>query len=449
MTATVAAPPREPPVPSTTGRSFAARLGVITIVGLLVRFANVLWWRPTTDVHGYRGYFLWGDAYYYHYQANALAKGYWFVDPFKWVTSQASRPSSAHPPLYSIYLAAWSWLGLDGITVHRLASCLLGAAAVLVVGIVGWRIAGQTVGLVAATIAALYPELWINDGMLLSESMAVLVTALTILVAYEFWRRPTMRLAVVFGLVCGLAAYARGELLLLFPVLVIPLTLLVKRENRRTRIKFAVAACTAGALLLLPWVTFNVLRFREFSTMTASYGAVLSAASCDDTYYGRWIGYYANCFQGPWPPPSYDESERDKVARTVALDYIKEHVTRLPVVMAARVGRLWGLYKPGDTTALDWNLEGRGRVPSWIGLFCYYLLVPFAAIGLVVLRKRRVPILPLLAFIGIATVAAALFFGNTRYRAPAEVPLVLAAAVGLVAGWHWLTTKRAEPVTAA
>jgi hypothetical protein len=133
--------------------------------------------------------------------------------PFKWVTSQASRPSSAHPPLYSIYLAAWSWLGLDGITVHRLAPPA-GAAAVLVVGIVGWRIAGQT-GLVAATIAALYPE---PDQRRHApvESMAVLVTALT---SWSPTSSGVDRRCDLGGVrpVCGLAASARGELLLLFP----------------------------------------------------------------------------------------------------------------------------------------------------------------------------------------------------------------------------------------
>ena len=52
-------------------------------------------------------------------------------------------------------------------------------------------------------------------------------------------------------------------------------------------------------------------------------------------------------------------------------------------MVAARVGRLWGIFKPGQTTALDWWIEGRGRAPSWIGLFAYYLLVPFAVAGVV------------------------------------------------------------------
>ena len=118
------------------------------------------------------------------------------------------------------------------------------------------------------------------------------------------------------------------------------------------------------------------------------------------------------------------------------IEYIKDHTSRVPLVVAARVGRLWGVFKPGQTTALDWSFEGRGRVPSWSSLFAFYVLVPFAVVGLVAMRRRRVTVLPVLVLIAIATFAAATTFGIPRYRAPAEVGIVLAAAVGMLAAWR-------------
>ena len=117
----------------------------------------------------------------------------------------------------------------------------------------------------------------------------------------------------------------------------------------------------------------------------------------------------------------------------------------MPLVAAARVGRLWGFFKPGQTTALDWWIEGRGRAASWAGLFMYYALLPFAAVGLVWMRRRRIPIFPLVAIALAATVAAAGTFGVTRYRAPAEVPLVVAAAVGMATAWQrWRARDTSE-----
>lgn len=425
-------------------RRFTTWLGAIGAGAIAIRLMNVFWWRPTTTRTGFHGYKLGGDAFFYHWTANALAKGAWFVEPHTWYFLGKEKPSAAHPPLYSIYLALWSVLGLDTVTWHRVASCFLGTAAVVVIGLVGRRIGGSAVGLLAAGIAAIYPEMWINDGMLLSEPMAILTASVAILAMYGFARRPTVRNAVWMGLAIGVAALSRTELTLLLVVAVVPIALLARRLSWKDRIIRGLVAGIVGGIVLMPWVVFNYTRFEEPTTLTTGTGSALSASACDDTFYGRWIGYYANCFNGPWPPVSDDESQRDVEPRRQAIQYLEDHKSRLPFVLFARVGRLWGFYKPGDTTFLDWWLEGRGRAPSWIGLYSYYLLVPFAIGGFVVLWRRRITIIPLLTFVVLSTFSAAITFGVTRYRAPAEVSLVLAASVGAVAGWRALRARRAR-----
>ncbi len=444
--------PPAPPAPSTpdaprraifttpdamTSR-FLGWLAALTLLGFLVRVLNVFWWRPTTDSPGYHGYRLWGDAFYYHWQANALAHGAWFVDPVLWFLDGPNRPSAGHPPLYPSYLALWSAIGLDGVTAHRLASGVLGTATIVVVALLARRLAGNAAGLIAAFVVALYPQMWINDGMILSETMAIFMTAVALTAAYAFWRRPSMRNACLLGLACGAASLSRTELILMIPLVILPLGLLLRELDWGRRIKLIVVAGLMAGVIVGPWVVFNLTRFKETTTMTSGTGSALSAASCDEVWYGKLIGYYANCFQGPWPSPKLDESQRDLVPRKQAINYTKDHIDRLPLVAAARVGRLWDVFKPGQTTMLDWWIEGRGRAASWIGLFAYYLLWPFAIYGLVVMRRRKVPIIPLVAIAVIATFAAAITFGVTRYRAPAEVALVLAAAIGAGAVWtNW------------
>ena len=428
------------PRPPASSR-FLAWLAELALLGFVIRVLNVLWWRPTTDTPGYHGYRLWGDAFYYHWQANALAKGVWFVDPFRWLLDGSERASAGHPPLFPSYLALWSAIGLDGVTAHRLASSVLGTATIVMVGLLARRLGGNAAGLIAAGIAAVYPQFWINDGMVLSETMAIFMTVVALTAAYTFWRRPTTRNAILLGLACGAASLIRTELIALFPLVVLPLAALVRTEAWKQRIRLMVVACLAGLVVVGPWVAFNYTRFEESTTMTTGTGSALSAASCDEVWYGKLIGYYANCFQGPWPDPDLDESQRDLAPRKQAIEYTKDHITRLPLVVAARVGRLWGLFKPGQTTAFDWWIEGRGRAPSWIGLFMYFALWPFAIWGLVVMRRRKIPILPLVALAAIATFAAAITFGVTRYRAPAEVALVLAAAMGASALWTQLRER--------
>ena len=60
----------------------------------------------------------------------------------------------------------------------------------------------------------------------------------------------------------------------------------------------------------------------------------------------------------------------------------------MPVVVLARIGRDWSLFRPGDM--LDWNLhEGRARWVTGLGLVFYYPLLLVAIGGVVVMKLRK------------------------------------------------------------
>ena len=280
-TATTAPPADQAPrrvvfaAPGPVTSRFVGWLAALTLLGFLVRVLNVFWWRPTTDAPGYHGYRLWGDAFYYHWQANALAKGAWFVDPVLWFLDGSQRPSAGHPPLYPTYLALWSSIGLDGVTAHRLASGVLGTATIVVVALLARRLAGNAAGLIAAAIVALYPQMWINDGMILSETMAIFMTAVALTAAYVFWRTPSMRNACLLGLACGAAALSRTELALMIPLVIVPLCCFLRELDWGRRIKLIVVAGLMSAVIVGPWIVFNYTRFEETTTMTSGTGSAL------------------------------------------------------------------------------------------------------------------------------------------------------------------------------
>ena len=90
------------------------------------------------------------------------------------------------------YLAVWSLVGLQSALWHRLASCLLGAATVGLVGLLGRRLAGDRAGLIAAVLAAAYPHLWLNDAALLSETAAAFAVVLAMLAVERFREQPSI-----------------------------------------------------------------------------------------------------------------------------------------------------------------------------------------------------------------------------------------------------------------
>jgi hypothetical protein len=61
-------------------------------------------------------------------------------------------------------------VGLDTLVWHMLWSSLLGTASIVFMGLTGREVAGGRAGLVAAALAAVYPNLWAFDGFILSRT---------------------------------------------------------------------------------------------------------------------------------------------------------------------------------------------------------------------------------------------------------------------------------------
>jgi len=174
-----------------------------------------------------------GDAAYYHYQANALARGLGFVDPWSWSGAPASVggdvagrigvfPGAEHPPLYTLFLAIPSSLGFETFRQHLLAGGFLGCLTCGMVGIAGRAVAGARVGIIASFLAAVYANLWINDGLVLSETITALCVAVTVWRVYRFWRVPSIANAAWLGLAVGFLALSRAEVVFYFPIVAVP-----------------------------------------------------------------------------------------------------------------------------------------------------------------------------------------------------------------------------------
>ena len=137
------------------------------------------------------------------------------------------------------------------------------------------------------------------------------------------------------------------------------------------------------------------------------------------------------------------KGESDRILREEAFRYILAHKGRVPIVVAARVGRITGLYEPRQEAQLDVYLENTEQWVSDSGLVSYYLMAVLAVAGAVVVRRRRETLLPLLAPIVTVIVTVSLFYAATRFRATAEGALCVLAAIAIDAGvgalWRWRT----------
>ena len=404
-------------------RRWLYALLAICAVALGIRVGYVLGWRDVPSIEG--------DARYYHDGANLLADGEGFVHPYAW--RDGVRIAGAdHPPAYIVVLALPSLLGLDSIRDHMLASCLIGTGTVALIGLLGRRVAGDVAGLVAAGVAAVYPNMWLNDGALMSETLALFLGVVVSYAAYRAWEVPSTRRFVELGAAIGLAALARAEAALMIVLLVVPLAAWVRGlEGWRPRARQAGVATAVALLVMAPWVGANLVRFENPATLSTQAGPTLDVANCDETYYGDALGAWS--FACASEIEEDDRSVLDERTRKEAFDYIGDHVGRLPVVVAARLGRAWALYVPFDQLRFDSVAEARPLPSSQVGLAMYYGLAVLSVVGVVALRRRGEPSFPLTVWLVNVAITVVVFYGMTRFRAPAEPSLVLLGSIGLLA----------------
>ena len=419
-------------------RHFRWWLAGIAAVALGVRVAYILLAR--------QDYVPGGDAFFFHSGAQLLVEGRGFIDPHIYADTGTAVQAANHPPLYVLWLAIPSAVGATSPISHMLWSAVLGTGTVVVVGLLGREVAGPRAGAIAAGLAAVYPNIWGHDGMVVSETMAIFWASAAVLLAYRYWKEPTVGRLALLAVGCALAALSRAELVLLLPLVVLPLVLLTRREAAE-RVRGLAVAALAALLALGPWAAFNLARIDEPVVLTSGLEVTLATANCEETWYGNFTGYWnLGCAREAEERSGIPGASREVNAdayRSEALSFIGDNLERLPVVVAARLGRVTGLYRPLQQVNLDSVPEGRDQWVARLSLAMYYPIAGLAVAGAVVLRRRReVPVFPLVALPAIVLITTALAFGTNRYRATAEGALVVLAAVAIDAAVVALARRR-------
>jgi 4-amino-4-deoxy-L-arabinose transferase-like glycosyltransferase len=373
-----------------------------------------------------------GDAVYYVAQGLRLADGQGFEDP-----AAPGTPAADHPPVTALLLVPAGLFRGAHVTLGRLTMALVGTAVIVLAGYLGRRLAGDGAGLAVAALAAVNPNLWMNDVLPMSEAPAALAVLAILMCLYRLLERVDLRRALALGVVLGLAVLTRGELALMVPVAVVPSLVLARGPTPLgRRLVLGAVAALVGVAVVAPWTVWNLTRFEEPVLLSTNEGLTVAGANCDEVYHGGGTGFWnLGCARriAATLPPDADQSERSAHLRDEGLAYLVDNRGELPRVMAVRLGRVWGIYHPDQMVWLNQG-EGRERWASWAGVWAFWLLTPPAVAGAVVLARRDVPVWPLLSTVVVVSVTAAAFYGIVRFRIPADVAQTVLAGVALATG---------------
>lgn len=413
--------------------SFRARLAAIVAGAVALRLLYVLVLARHVPMAG--------DSQFFHAEANLVADGRGYIEPFVDAAYDIQVPTAAHPPLYPTLLAGLSLFGGDGLLAQRALGAFVGGAVIVVIALLGRRLGGKRVGLLAALVAALYPLLIAADGAPMSESLYGLVVGLSLLVALKLQQRRSVGRAAALGALIALAALARSEALLLLVLVGLPLAL---TGGQTGRVKRGLALLAAAAVVLAPWTIRNLSEFGRPTLISHNDSTVLAGANCAKTYHGQDLGGWRfDCIS---QRKTLKEAVQAATWRREGIDYALDHAGRWPAVVPVRVLRTWDLWQPRRQAS---SAEGRAKWAEGAGVIAYFLLLPFTIAGVVLLRRReRTATLIMLSPALLATISSVIGYGLPRFRHAFELSIVVLAALALVTLFDRVRERRATSTAA-
>jgi hypothetical protein len=181
-------------------------------------------------------------------------------------------------------------------------------------------------------------------------------------------------------------------------------------------------------VVVAPWTIRNLVTFKRPVFLAGDLNGVIAGANSPTSYRGPGLGGWHRTRLTGINTAGLDESQIGAILRHKGVDYALGHKRRWPVVVAARVGRTWNLFRPLQSSDV--------RYPKWLtfwSVVLFFVLQPLAVVGAVKLRRHGRPVMPLLAQAVVVTVVAVLAYGIARLRIPWDVATVVLAGVGISA----------------
>lgn len=442
-------------------------LAILVRLAVLLAFPKVFAFDQTGAVQG--------SEAYDRYARNLLATGvYGKVTP--------GVPDAHIAPLYGYVLAVVYAVFGRGYVQVGVFHTLLDALSILMLYVTVRHLFPEEewIAILSALFYAFYPylifqNLTLIDTPLFMTLLHAFVLLLILLRERPTWNRGTLGLAVLCGLVLGLATLVRAilPLLAIFAVAWFGFRL----SFRQTVLRLLPVAVVAG-LPLLPWIIRNYRVFGVFVPVSLNSG--------ENFYQGNdqyTVPYLRSGYDVQWVPlddpviaqiPDPFGPEANSRRFQLGLQYLRDNPAKIPELLWVKFLVHWSIdvaprFNPTAGQRLQLNADGtvtpvasaNGNLTygsqdpvnlysdslfSQLGRavhLLYYGTLFFLALVGVALSWRRWRDMALLWFVQISmTVVYVVFHPSTRYRVPSDPLLFVFSAYVLVWLWHRYGARR-------
>lgn len=366
------------------------------------------------------------DNYYHHHWAQVIASG-----------DIIGGTTYFRAPLYAWVLGVLYAIAGDSLWVGRILGLLIGVASVGMTYAIGKRLGGQTVGIIAGLLHALFPMNLYFEQELLVDPLFTLLLEISLYYLIAWWQDGRLAQLGMAGLMLGLSAVTRPTSLIFIPVIVVA----ILTRKRPMRIREAFVFFIACIIIILP-VTIRNLAVAGDPVLISSQGGI-------NLYIGN--NPEADGLSAVLPEP-YGHNWRLADVVHIAEDEAG-HPLKPGQVSSYWTGRAvtWMLENPGDflrlyVDKLLWQVSNQMVSNNRdLGIFFSRLslldlnpltfgliLIPAVLAGVLFWRSKPELRLILLLVIGYILVSS-LFFFTSRFQLPLLPYYFILAAMGITA----------------
>lgn len=388
------------------------------------------------------------------------------------VQSRHTDPMFAHPILDSLIHHAWAmsiaagdWLGTESFfrapfypyflgliytifgvnfVVPRLIQIFIGALNCVLTLKVGETIFDRKIGRISGLVAAFYPLFIYFDNELLIPTVLTFLMLAAFYMTLKYARQHAAKGKwYVTGVVWGLAAITRPNILLFL----VFLPFWLKRKLTKNFLSPVAFGILGVLTVVLPVTVRNYAVSREF-VLIAWQGGVNFYIGNNPLSDGKtaivpgtrksWIGGFedARRIAEESSGGKLKNSEVDRFWMNKGLEFIANEPGKALALFLKKGYMFWGGYEIPNNRDLYFFTR-----PTFLKFiffktgflqFPFGVLVPLAAAGIYLARKRKKDISLALLLIGVYFLSFLLFFICARYRVPITPLLIVLASFGIV-----------------
>jgi len=346
------------------------------------------------------------DAAFHDYWARALVTDDWSPpedNPNPYIDSVPF----VRPPGYPYFLATTYKLTGESYLGARIVQMALGLLNCWLAFLLGRMFLNRTVGLILAAFMAVYWAFIYFEAELHAPVLLIALSLVFHLALGRWLTRPTLWRVMVAGLLLGLMALIRPNLLLFVPVAMGWVWYLARRTAPGGRALIPAAVLVAGVILAVVPATIRNLVVAEDFVLISANGAINFHIGNNDSSDGvttRIPDLQELTGQTGWSCFSYDQlvqgiSEREgrsmkysEVSRYFwrqGLDYIAGHPGRFLALTARRATLFWGGTEVSNNKAIAFE-KTNSKVLRLVPGFPLFLALALLGTALLVMDRRRV-----------------------------------------------------------